>query len=1083
MVRTRPAVALSAATALLLMAGLVGTLRGKDDPPATFHDDFETPRTAWVREQTDAIVNLEAHERSDRAAHDGRTAERFRFEAGLGSSFFYSYPLPKVPVTDELKVSLFVRSTRPGVQVYGRVVLPADTDPDTGQPSFVTVPGTTYDNVDRWQRLELSAMRPSIERQARVLRASSRRTVSLEGAYLERVVVNLFGGAGASEVFLDDLTVSPVPPDPERVAVAVPNPEGPKPVADAPEAPAPGGARPEPDGAGLKVRLERNNLVRTGEDGTPYDWFFTAIQAPGADVAGLRQAGFDVLADKVDGDPSRAKEAIRRGFLLMPDLSATLEGAPVDAERMVAAAQAYPFRDSVAFWDLGGHLGRSPDKAARQAEVERTRAAAAGLRALSGASSRLATGTAEGEAFLFANTPRRLAMIGARPNCWGSAMDPWDTYVYLKQRRDLTVLANPGGLHWAWVPATAPASVVESTWGRDVPPAWGYPQVQPEQVRMFAYLALAAGYRGLAFRGDAELTRDAGMGRALLIEMALLNEEIDLCQAILAGAAGPVPIYNGAYPDPPVMPNPGTLTVNARVKPVKEYDPHPSIRAAAIPTPDRKGLLLLVADFAFGAQHQPPQAAMNEVNLTVPAPESAQGYEISPGGVRPLDELGRRQRVPGGVRVILPDFGMSALVLLTTDAELVQRIEAQIARVRPMAVQLAIEQARIKHQWVADVIGRLVADGHKLYDPTDPKTPPLAPGVPTPNDEVELLAKSEESIKSAEEARERAAGNNNPDDYQLAWDEARRSGRALRHLMHAHWNKAFGAMIREVAPPDEPKPRPLRSVYTPAPKEVKKPPVFVTAVSSPPLVAFNTLPQHYIWLDWMKKPYWRNLLPSGTFDDHDSLAEGGWVDVGYRQEGIRASVSTMRPTPPPKSKVAAKTKSSARSRSRPDAEADDETPPMIGHGKVLKMVVEPEDRALIDKNPPYFDHPVAAIRTPPIPVVPGQFVRISVWAQKEVPSPMGAGGLIISDSIGGEALQFRAPVLPKMSKIILFRRAAAKGTMTVTLGLAGFGEAIFDDLKVETVAESPDDEVARPRRPSGPSDTATRPPSTARPRR
>ncbi len=145
---------------------------------------------------------------------------------------------------------------------------------------------------------------------------------------------------------------------------------------------------------------------------------------------------------------------------------------------------------------------------------------------------------------------------------------------------------------------------------------------------------------------------------------------------------------------------------------------------------------------------------------------------------------------------------------------------------------------------------------------------------------------------------ERAVGGS-PDDYLLAWDEARRSGRALRHLMRAHWEKAFGAMIRAVAPPDEPKPRPLRSNFIPAPKEVKKPPVFVPPVASPPLVAFNTLPQHYIWLDWMKKPYWRNLLPSGSFDDHESLAEGGWVDVGYRQEGIKASVSTLRPTPPP----------------------------------------------------------------------------------------------------------------------------------------------------------------------------------------
>ncbi len=70
--------------------------------------------------------------------------------------------------------------------------------------------------------------------------------------------------------------------------------------------------------------------------------------------------------------------------------------------------------------------------------------------------------------------------------------------------------------------------------------------------------------------------------------------------------------------------------VNARVKPVKEYDPHPSIRAAAIPTVDRKGVLLLVGDFAFGAQHQPPQAAMNEVNLTIPAPSRRRATRSPP---------------------------------------------------------------------------------------------------------------------------------------------------------------------------------------------------------------------------------------------------------------------------------------------------------------------------------------------------------------------------------------------------------------------------------------------------------------------
>ena len=200
-------------TAAAVVTVSVVTLRGADEPVPTLLDGFESPKTVWQQEQTDATVNLLAHERSNRAAHEGQSSERFQFVAGLGSTFFYSYALPKVPVTDNLKVGLYVRSNRGGVRLYGRVVLPADTDPDTGEPSFVLVPGTIYDNVDRWQRLELIHMLPSIERQARVLRASTRRPVSLEGAYLERLVVNLFGGEGDSEAFLDELTVTPVPPE------------------------------------------------------------------------------------------------------------------------------------------------------------------------------------------------------------------------------------------------------------------------------------------------------------------------------------------------------------------------------------------------------------------------------------------------------------------------------------------------------------------------------------------------------------------------------------------------------------------------------------------------------------------------------------------------------------------------------------------------------------------------------------------------------------------------------------------------------------------------------------------------------
>ena len=107
------------------------------------------------------------------------------------------------------------------------------------------VPGTIFDQPDRWQKLELVHMLPTIERLARVLRASSRRPVRLDGAYLERVVVNLLGGPGQSEVFLDDLEISPVP---EEVLAAGRSP-----------------SHPESRAAGGKGRAARGERIRSSQ--------------------------------------------------------------------------------------------------------------------------------------------------------------------------------------------------------------------------------------------------------------------------------------------------------------------------------------------------------------------------------------------------------------------------------------------------------------------------------------------------------------------------------------------------------------------------------------------------------------------------------------------------------------------------------------------------------------------------------------------------------------------------------------------------------------------------------------------------
>ncbi len=1015
--------------AILLAAGVAARTgdASQDAPKSVIRDGFETSRPVWNQEQTDATIGLIAHDRSQRAAHEGKTSEHIQFTAGLGSGFYFSYALPKVVIQDDLRVSLLVRSNRPGVQIFARVVLPADIDPETKEPSFLLIPGTIYENVDRWQRIELVEMKPTMERQARVLRSATRRPVSLDGAYIERLVVNLFSGSGMTDIFLDELSVGPVP---ESVAAAyAAKLESVPAVAGAAESTAPSGTVPR--GELGRIKFDRGRLKKRADDGLYHDAFFTAIYAPGADLASLRYANFDVLIEDIDADPKRFEDAVSKDFLLMPRMSKP--GNPLDADRVAAKAMAFPSKNAVMAWDLGDRLGLAATPQERAENVERIRASISRLRALPGGVSKLTSGTIDDELSLFARAPKNIDLLGIRPSSWGSSNTTMDTFKFLRQRRDLTARNNSGAFYWADLPATPPQAVPLGIWGHDVPPAWGVPQVQPEQIRLMTYAALSAGYRGLAFRGDADLTRPAG--RMLLLEMALLNAEIDLCESIFAGGSDPISIDRGFDPDPSTMPIPGSSRYSKITK-FPEIGPIAGIQAAGIGTRDKKGKLLVVTDLSGASlnqpgrstgnsykwlteqellrnsQFQPGQLARNDLKITCIVPEGAVPFEISPGRVRALE----RERYPGGTRITIPEFDTTALILVTNDIDMAERVRAVVESIRPRAVQMAIEQAELKLKWVSEINGRLAAEGHYLIQEKDRKAREINGGGSISTDQADLLSKAEKNIKTARENLER-------EDYENAWLEARRASRPLRILMAGHWKNAYDAMVRansldqDIANDEFIKVGRAQRIG---------PPLIVPGVASAPLASFNTLPQHFLWVDWMKSArFGPNLIPSGSFDQPDTLAAAGWVNEAYQYDGIKSLVKT-----------------------KPNGEK--------GKRGLVQMIVEPVDPAMTANLPPFLDYPAAAIRSPAVKVKAGEFFRITVFVKRSIESSPGVGGVVVRDSIGGEALQFTSrDAIPALTKVVLYRRASADGELSVTLGLAGYGEAFFDEVTIQRVESEP----------------------------
>ncbi len=1011
----------------MIVGLLLASDRGDDKQPASsgtgaLRDGFEEPQTIWLREYSDATVNLIAHERSQRAARGGHLSERFHFEAGAGSRFFVSYATPKIPVSDDLNVVLHVRSSRAGIQIFLRVVLPADVDPQTKAPTFILVPGPIFDQVDRWQRLEMSHIRPAIEQQARVKRTEVRRAVSVEGAYVELVLVNLMGGPGETEVFLDDLEISPVSRDllaaPINAKDSVKGKGADAPLADR------SGAGGDHRANYPPLRLERNLLERLAVGPRFLPWFPTAIEAPGADVAKLRGAGNDILVEEVNADPERLREAVKRGFMLMPRVSsvATEEGS----QHLLDEIAAFPQRPSVAFWYLGDRLGHSREAGAREVELTRTRSALAALRKLDDTDSHLGLASVVGDLRLFARAPVGLDMIAIKPRFWSSSETLLENHAYLLQRRESTIGSNLGALFWAWIPTVAPPGVARNIWGDDTPPdsAWAVPPVQPAQLRLMTYLALSAGYRGLVFQGDAGLTGKAG--EVLRIEMSFLNLEIDLFEEVLAKNVDSIPTYGVFDPNPPVIPP--NSTKQRRPKSVAELPPRPGMLAAAIPLRERKGALLLVGDYADTAQFQPPQMAADKVRLTPALPQGAQVFEISPGEVKVLTPT----REAGGREFFIQEFDTTSMLLCTTDLELFQRIQAQVDSVRPRAVPMAIRQAELLLEEVKDVHRRLEADGHQIRSDEELKNRRKAGIEARPPDARDLLAKAEEYIKSARDAWER-------EDYAWAWAEARRAGRPLRVLMHGHWMQANAALLSaaETINPKRPKPAPG------AKKPPPYPPLLVPPVACPPCISFYTLPEYYIWVDWIKgRPgygFGPNRVPSGSFDDQEEITAAGWVNIGHQIEGLTTKIATVcaDQTEP---------KEPWMFGFDPEREAENH---------VIKLTVAAQRSEELDTIlPPVLDFPVAAIRSPEIRVEANNLIRISVLVKRAFKSPPGTGGIIVRDTIGGDQFQFRTSAeVPRFSRVVLFRKAPANGTFTVTLGLAGYGDAYFDDFRVEVIEE------------------------------
>jgi hypothetical protein len=886
---------------------------------------FDAPSVSWRWDNPGSEVKLLAHERDHTGGRDSG-AESIRFVCRKREAMVrFSLPITPCRVLDELEASVWIRAPHPGWSLALRVVTPGIIDPATGDPAHVLVRGDTSRETGRWECLRCRTADREVGRQLVQLRAKISGAGEPGEMYVDQVLLAYRAAEpGESWLLIDDLELKPiVPASPVAPPVATP------PMSTQPP---------------VVFRLDRIQVA-----GRPF--FPRLVRDHGEAARRLAESGCNLVWVDDVKDSSRLQElrAHQLWAVATPPRPENEAGRPLGA----TSAGLLPFTestDAVLCWLMGIRLGAADRKATldwieqvRAADRRRDRPIAAEV-------------VAEERGY-----SRDVQLLGMSRHVLGTTVTLADYRDWLMERRSA---ARPGAFCWTWIqcePQPAALKAV-STWGAP-------PQIEPEQIRLQVYAALAAGYRGIGYWTTQSLDLGDPLTRERFLAIQQVNLELQLLEPWLAtaGGAARIPCRLGSSPG---QTSDGTwkaltnaaasarnlLSVSAN-RPSGETSGATGLSATVLRTDH--GTLVLPVWLDRASQFVPAQAAGHHLTLVVPGVEqSAAAYEVSPTAIIGLGG-GQRERVAGGVQITLPRFDQLAVIWLTSDLGLVETMRQRIAAVQQVSAMISLELARLKLDRVGQVDLRLQEVGARKED-------------------------GPQIVGRAKLALEHAQAAYDAKEFHRARLLAEESMQALRILQRLHWDDA----VRHLASP----------------------------VSSPYTLCFQTLPEHWQLINRLGRASQReaaNLLPSGSFEDRDTLIAEGWQHTQTPIEGLRADAS------------------------------------LVPRGRKSQYALRLACSTTTTQNGvPALTQPAVTYATPPLHVRADQLLHISGWVKIERPLAGQGDGLQISESILGRSAGVRFREAPDWTRFELLREVVTTGEWQLTMALYGIGEAQVDDLQV-----------------------------------
>jgi len=177
-------------------------------------DQRGTEQQSWHLLGTNCRISprLPIHRLSQEQFHSEAPSEYFSFSVFSGDELWVGYAIPPAYVIPDLDPSVYVRANRPGVQMWVRVVLPHTIGEDGESPLTTMISGPVYRDYNRWRKLSFGTasldISKLVERRLPYLRTKFGSAVNARDAYVDQIVVDLVGGPGDVQVWLDDVEVA-----------------------------------------------------------------------------------------------------------------------------------------------------------------------------------------------------------------------------------------------------------------------------------------------------------------------------------------------------------------------------------------------------------------------------------------------------------------------------------------------------------------------------------------------------------------------------------------------------------------------------------------------------------------------------------------------------------------------------------------------------------------------------------------------------------------------------------------------------------------------------------------------------------